>query len=476
MPQTQINRRPKETQTEQARSESASLPAAQVSNSDPEIKLEKNGKSIKINLPEGSVTGFTYERQEADYRAKGHISPLENSVKSINMGQVLIEKTNGGLQISIPDNLTLTAITTKADGTLVKTIISNAGIEASQTPPHVSQVQKTPEVSKISEAPKQVKEVDTEPTSKVGVSLPMSKSLDSLKLQAKELNLPESVALKAAEHNLTDLSKVKILGGEYQHCTDQACISLGKVHPSQPQELSKQTTPEPAAVKSTPEKSPVKEVDLGSLAPGSVIHYTYAVSGGTAKGTINVPAEGSQSRSISIPGVGTLTRNTDKSFSFSEARDFKGTISVGETRKEFKAESESSVSTSTAQVPKQKEQEQSRGTQAKALSMSSAEAKKYVSTHKDENIVLIVTAPEVCGPCRNYEPQVHEASAQAENTTFITVDIGRSFSDSNLGVQGVPATIMFRKERTNSNQEAGRISGFMSSRDLLQRIKERLSF
>lgn len=103
----------------------------------------------------------------------------------------------------------------------------------------------------------------------------------------------------------------------------------------------------------------------------------------------------------------------------------------------------------------------------KPADVSGAIVEKTIA-RSDIPVLIDVWAPW-CGPCRVMGPQF-EAAARAAEPDFCFVKLN---SDENqdlagrLGIRGIPTMILFK-----GGKEAGRVSGAMSSADILAWVRQ----
>lgn len=92
-----------------------------------------------------------------------------------------------------------------------------------------------------------------------------------------------------------------------------------------------------------------------------------------------------------------------------------------------------------------------------------AEGVEKQIARSDIPVLVDVWAPW-CGPCRMMGPQFEAAAKQAEpEMRFIKLNSDQNQElSARLGIRGIPTMILFQ-----GGQEAGRVSGAMSSNDIL---------
>jgi hypothetical protein len=153
-----------------------------------------------------------------------------------------------------------------------------------------------------------------------------------------------------------------------------------------------------------------------------------------------------------IPGLGKFSRQSDGSVSFEASRDFKGTVeykgsesrvvrgsapAMAEQEKPQKAEAQKPQPQTTAGAPLHK-----------THSAEYLQEIKAILANRNTTVVLVVSVPHLCPPCRDFKGDVATAAngyKKGDKVQFATIDF-TSFEDARavMGpITAFPATFVF---------------------------------
>jgi thiol-disulfide isomerase/thioredoxin len=205
-------------------------------------------------------------------------------------------------------------------------------------------------------------------------------------------------------------SDVKLEGNQWVACVGGACQLLAKALPSE-----------------------IAERRVNTVIAGLHIGERLTIHGHALSEHI---VEGQAA--YGIPGLGTFERKKDGSITFTASSDFKGTVA--------KATPPTTTPSSSVSV--------AHGHYTPKLA---SETSDILTAELDTTLVLVISVPSQCGPCRQYINDIYDAAAAFKPGTklkFAVLDFD-SFEDARriMGkIKAFPATVIFPSVQANKRE------------------------
>lgn len=225
--------------------------------------------------------------------------------------------------------------------------------------------------------------------------------------------VPERIAVMAYERGVST-SDVKLEGNQWVACVGGACQLLAKALPSEIAERH------------------VTTVIVGLHIGERLTIHGHALSEHIVEGQAT----------YGIPGLGTFERQKDGLITFTASSDFKGSVT--------KAGPPTTIPKSSVSV--------AHGHYTPKLA---SETSKILTSELDTTLVLVISVPSRCGPCRQYINDIYGAAAAFQSGTklkFAVLDFD-SFEDARrlMGkIKAFPATVIFPSIQSNTREGSGK--------------------
>ena len=271
-----------------------------------------------------------------------------------------------------------------------------------------------------------------------------------IKSSPDPIKIPGDIAVKVQLRGLTP-EQIKGIkkdeNGRYTYCNDKDCIDLGFSKTDSSKATSetgskREPDKEAVATKATAEK---KELSLKAIPPDSKLKYEIQYADSKGRGSLDL--NDYKSFPVTMSGIGVFSKNQDGTIAFEADKRFNGKIQLDEKQEVFGTPYSKQPDQTTATTASQGLKEEN---PLSKHMMTSHQAKKYISEHPDENVVVVVTNPGRCPPCKKYEeilPGIVEGLG--DKAKVIIVDERNNSPDAmpSFNVKSIPATLIYNARR-----------------------------